>query len=401
MARVRGILLRLSDITTADVDNWTALAERATEPNAALDPRFLLPDRKISGNHLLVVAEEDGKWLGLVRVFPVDLAPTLPLRTYGTLEPADLGPPFPLLDPARASDALAAIARTVRRRLRRGYIGLRGYPASGPLAQALQDVSRRPALHATVVASHIVPWVDVLPARAAPHERVHPAVTDPEYRSASTRKELRRYARRLVEAGGGPLTLHDASDDPEAIDRFVTMQASGWKGDREHGGYAVALDRERETAFRAKTEAFRESGDLIVLEMWAGDAHVYSHLYVVSGGVAMGILDAYQHEYGAYSTGKLGRTAVTTHMRGLQRLKALNPGHFYYGDDEAVKAFPDRREFVDVVIGVGIVPSLLCRLLPRTEASLRARAAVMAFSRGDALMMRAIGTLTRKPRPTP
>ncbi len=396
---MRARLLRLAEVSDDEWERWAALAERAAEPNAALDPRFLRPDRESSGGQLLVVAEEDDEWLGLVRVFSTNVSATLPIASYGTLEPSDLGPPYPLLDRAHAAEALTVIARGVRRLLHSGYLPLQGYPAFGPLAEAMQRLQRRPALGAIVVATNSAPWVDVHPGQYAPDERVFVAQTDPDHRSVSSRKELRRSARRLAEAGGGPLSLHDASDDPAAIDRFVAMQASGWKGDRDNGGYAVALDPERERAFRGKADAFRASGDLIVLELRAGTQLIYSHVYVVSGNVALGILDAYQHEYGRFSAGKLGRTAASAHLRHLPRLEAVNPGYYYYTDDEAMKVFPDRREFADIVVGVGVVPSLAVRLLPRAEKSPLLRKILIAMSRADRFAMRALNGLQRRLKP--
>ncbi|GAA2982174.1 hypothetical protein JOD63_002539 [Microbacterium terrae] len=394
---MRATLLRLSEVTDAEASRWAALAKRAAEPNAALDPRFLLPDRDTSGGHLLVVAEEDGEWFGLLRVFPIDTAATFGVTTFGTLEPSELGPPFPLLDRSRSGDALTAIAWGIRRLLRGGYLALRGYPATGPLAEALEAARSRTGMGALVVATRTTPWVDVHPMPdSSPTEHVYSAQVDPDYRSVGTRKELRRNARRLTEATGGPLTLRDASDDPAAIDRFIAMQASGWKGDGDRGGYAVALDADRERAFRDKMRAFAATGDLILLELWGGTQHVYSHVYVVSEGVAVGVLDAYQHEYARYSTGKLGRTAVTAHLRHSGRLQAMNPGYYYDGDEEAVRAYPDRRDFDDVVIGVGAVPALAVRLLPRADASKTAQRMFTLLSRADRLVLRVVDRVNRR-----
>jgi hypothetical protein len=120
---------------------------------------------------------------------------------------------------------------------------------------------------------------------------------------------------------------------------------------------------------------------------------------VVSGNVALGILDAYQHEYGRFSAGKLGRTAASAHLRHLPRLEAVNPGYYYYTDDEAMKVFPDRREFADIVVGVGVVPSLAVRLLPRAEKSPLLRKILIAMSRADRFAMRALNGLQRRLKP--
>jgi len=396
---VRARLLRLADVTPAEWVRWQDLSERAAEANLAFDPRFLSPDQGSDGEdeYLFVVAEEDDQWFGVLRVFAMEAPPSLGVPTYGTWDPPLFGASHPLLDRSRAADALGAIARAARRELRSGFIPLRGYPASGPLADALQTARRRRTLDAVVVASHAAAWVDVTADASLPPggPREFPADLDPVYRSTNTRRMLRRHARRLAETAHGPLVLRDASEDLAAIDRFVQMQASGWKGDSEQGGTAVALDARGERVFREKIEAFRASGDLIVLELWAATTCVYSTVVLVVGNVAMPFLDAYQHEFRDFSAGTLGRTAVNAHLRRLQRLVAVNPGIYDYYD-EAAKTYPDRREFVDVVLGVGVVPSRAVRLLPRADTSPRMRGLLRGLARGDRLGMRALGAARRR-----
>lgn len=394
---MRPKLLRLADLTESDYARWSDLTERAAEANVALDPRFVAPDRGgPEGEHLLLVAEEDDAWLGLLRVFQTDAPTDLSLHGYGTWDPPVAGPCHPVLDRDRAADALATIARGVRRLLRSGYLTLRGYPASGPLADALAAVDR-PGIHTRVLASHSAAWVykvaDAVPPPA--DEVVLPADIEPAYRSYGSRRVLRTSARRLVEAAGGPLSLHDATADPTAIDRFIAVQASGWKGDHDQGGTALALDDRAEKAFREKVEAFRGSGDLRVLELWAGAHCVYTTVIFVAGGVAVGYLDAYQHEFGQFSPGSLARTAVCSHLRTVPGIEAMNPG-IYDQYPEASKIYPDRREFLDVVIGVGLVPSTVVRKLTRAEHSPTARKTLTALNRADRFVMRGIGAVRRR-----
>ncbi len=402
---VRAMLLRLAEVTEADWACWRALAERASEPNLALDPRFLTPEQGSGGDvdYLFVVAEEDGEWFGLLRVFAMDVSSTMSIPTYGTWDPPLFGASHPLLDHSRTVDALAAIARGIRRHLRGGFLILRGYPASGPLAEALQEIRRRPVLDAIIIGSHAAAWAEVTSyhAGSATDTNTFPARIDPDHHGSDTRKKLRRAARRLAEAGGGPLTLRDASDDPTAIDRFIAMQASGWKGDRERGGTAVALEAPVELKFREKVAAFRADGDLIILELWAGEQCVYASVYLVTGAIAEGFLDAYQHEFGDFSAGKLGRTAAYAHLAESHRkppLVAVSPGIYDYYPDAAT-IYPDRREFLDVVIGVGIVPSLIVRVLPRAEASPPARKVFLALARADQFAMRVVGAARRRLKP--
>jgi hypothetical protein len=370
-AELRAKILRLSEITGDDWERWQRLAARATmDPNPELDPRSIAPEQHADGARqmLLAIAEEGDEWFGIVRLWPHLQTPILGADTYGTPSPGLVGPSHPLLDPGRAADALAVIARGASRALNFRYLALSAYPATGYLASALKAVQRRPGFGVGIVTSHEAAWVHVSPETMDPAlvKQGLPAQIAPSFRSRSTRKVLRRDARSLEAAAGGQLVLRDVSDDPAAVSRFIGIQASGWKGDAERGGLAVALTDE--TAFRLRIDAFRSSGDLIILELWAGDIPVYSQVVLVEGRVGILYLDAYQHEFAEYSTGTLGRTAVCAHLMSLSRLTDVHPG-IYDAYPESTGIYPHRRGFDDVVIGVGLIPAVIARLLSRAHTA--------------------------------
>lgn len=395
---MRPKLLRLAEVTEADYARWSELSGRAAEPNAALDPRYLAPDRDgEEGGHLLLIAEEGDRWLGLLRVFPTEGPGDLGFRGFGTLDPPVAGPCHPLLDRDHAAEALATIVRGIRPLLHSGYLILRGYPATGPLATALSAIESDRNAQARVVATHAAAWAYPASEATPPAvgQLVFDAVVEPDFRSYSSRRVLRTSARRLSEAAGGPLTLHDASADPEAIERFLSMQASGWKGDQDRGGTAVALDGRTEQAFRDKVDSFRESGGARFFELWAGPECVYSTIIFVVGGVAVGYLDAYEQKYGRFSAGSLARTAVVCHLRTVPGIDGMNPG-IYDQYPEAAKIYPDRREFLDVVIGVGMVPSAVVRMSPQKGRSALTRRILDFGDRADRAAMRATTSLRRR-----
>ncbi|WP_258934120.1 GNAT family N-acetyltransferase [Nesterenkonia pannonica] len=83
--------------------------------------------------------------------------------------------------------------------------------------------------------------------------------------SSSSRKNLRRLARKLERDEGG-LEMVEESEDPEAITRFLRLQNAGWKGDAAQDGKSferTGLD----AWFRDVTDSFRADGRLSVLSL--------------------------------------------------------------------------------------------------------------------------------------
>ena len=84
-----------------------------------------------------------------------------------------------------------------------------------------------------------------------------------ENHSSKYRSEIRRRRRRLEEILGGPLQFLDRSDTG-AVDEFIRLEASGWKG-QDGGAYAKRPDADKR--FRALCHNFAALGRLHLLSL--------------------------------------------------------------------------------------------------------------------------------------
>lgn len=399
-------LLPLSAVTPADAVAWRRLADTAVEPNVYLDPRFLLPARHRgdeAADLRLVVVQERGEWLALLAVTTKQIGPGVPVRaatTGGTFMTTHSDRHHPLVRIGRETEALHALLRGITDVGLPGLVQLQHFPADGPLADALATVvgatsmrayerSRVEAACATRGSAARTLRVEEAGAAGARTAPVPAVVVDPPLHSAhmgsGRRKDVRRRARALARAAGGPLELHDVSADPDADDAFLAMQAQGWKGDTVQGGAAVALDPHARSWFRDVVDGFRRDGDALVLRLDAGGTTQWTGYSLRSGGTYFGFLDAYREEHRQLSPGALGRLAEISYLFAATDAPALDPA-FDARYVTGAQLYPDRRTYADVLVSTrGLVAHTAVRAAPVARRfGLGARAAALPLAPGYA-----------------
>jgi hypothetical protein len=202
----------------AIADEWRALSARAREPNVFYDPAFALAAAPVFGGGVgagLV-------WLGarLVGFFPARIEP----RRYGFYVPVLVGwtHPYaplgtPLVAGEVAEEAIIAWLEHLGDNVEMpGLFLLPLLPENGPFAAALNSAigKRRHGWFGRHQRALLAP-----PDRRNYLERAT---------SGRTRKEWRRQRRRLEEKGA--LSLVTTGADAAALDDFLALEASGWKG---------------------------------------------------------------------------------------------------------------------------------------------------------------------------
>ena len=368
-------LLRLADVTSTDAQAWQRLADAALLPNMCLDPRFLVPARHRGAEMdeiRVLVVQEGGEWLGALALTTKRVAPRVPVRaltTGGAFMTRACDRHHPLVRRERAAEALDALLRGTTTAGLPGLALLRRFPAEGPLADVLVEVTDRRRMLVHEKARDVGAWAPreafgVLDVPvAADGVLVDPPLSTDHLRADDARN-VRRVCRGLARELGGPLELHDESADPAVVDRFVALQAAGWKGDAARGGAALGLDPVEERWFRESVAAFRHDGDLAVLRLSAGGTTVWTGYQVRSGGAWFGMLDAYDERFRRFSPGSVGRLATLTYLLGTTDAPFVDPGfssHYAVG----TRIWPAARPQVDLLVSTrGLAAHTVLRAAP-------------------------------------
>jgi CelD/BcsL family acetyltransferase involved in cellulose biosynthesis len=262
---VRAELLALADVDGAALAHWRELVEQASEPNPFFDPDFVRPAAMAVGARVaLLVARDDDGWTGCL---PVQRAMRsrswgyVPLRglvawthRYGFLG-------TPLLRKGSETRAAQALVQAGRAH---GILGFDLLRPEGPVADALRAAdslttfaeSDRAGLHRTA---------DTLSGTST-----HSGTGTWSLRmNGKRRRDLLRRRRRLSEAVGAEVETVDLAGDPAAVDRFLSLEASGWKAQK---GTALRSDPAHTAFFQQVCDAFAARGCLQLLSLQAGGA---------------------------------------------------------------------------------------------------------------------------------
>ncbi|HET7755065.1 MAG TPA: GNAT family N-acetyltransferase [Anaeromyxobacteraceae bacterium] len=127
---------------------------------------------------------------------------------------------------------------------------------------------------------------------------------DPERRlSSKFVANLRRRLRRLCEQGDVAVRRTDSRDGLEAaLERFLLLEASGWKGKR---GTAIALDPRLASFYTRIARAAADGGWLAMRELTVGGKPIAMHLGLRYRGVYSLPKPAYDEAHAACSPGQL------------------------------------------------------------------------------------------------
>lgn len=256
---------------------WSDLAARALERNVFCEPAFALA----VAAHLPEARRIEVAlvWAGGSRA-PGDLVGVFPMvRSRGprVLAALRLWRPHlgaqgtPLVDRARATAVLAAFLALARERGHPAVMAPMG-PQDGPFAQALADVAQRTGRRHWCLDAH---------ARAMlPGGTAHEAGIDAAL-GGKKAKDLRRQLRRLADLGEVGFTYAETPEAVrEAIGRFLTLEASGWKGRR---GTALRDDAGAVAFLDTMTGALAADGRCRVALLMVGQQAVAAGIVLTAG----------------------------------------------------------------------------------------------------------------------
>jgi CelD/BcsL family acetyltransferase involved in cellulose biosynthesis len=259
-------------LTAVAASQWRELAERALEPNGYYLPGWALAVNAFSHGRTGVSAlsawsaaslPQDGaaRLIGLMPAISIWRACKIPLPAlvsadpYGTLC-------TPLLDRDSANDAVAELMLKARKAGAHALI-LRDVSLDGAVMKAFADVLRHSGMHPRVLRSRLRAGLD---ATRDAEELLRDALGPKKL------KELRRQRNRLAEHGAVQFDVARTPDGvASAIETFLTLEASGWKGKR---GTALLQDDGDAGFVRRATVALAATGQCEIVTLRAGDTPV-------------------------------------------------------------------------------------------------------------------------------
>ena len=256
-------LLPLADVA---VSQWRALADRAIEPNGYYLPGWELAVNAFASGRTgasALVARSDSasdgatRMIGLMPVISLSRAYKIPLpalvsaHPYGTLC-------TPTLDREQAQDAAVRLLQQARQTGAHALI-LREVSLDGATMKAFEAALRQDGLRPRVLQSHQRASLD---ATRAADELLHDAL------GGKKLKELRRQRHRLAEHGAiGFDVARTREQVAAALETFLKLEASGWKGKR---GTALMQDAGDAAFIRRAAPALAESGQCEIVTLTAG-----------------------------------------------------------------------------------------------------------------------------------
>jgi CelD/BcsL family acetyltransferase involved in cellulose biosynthesis len=278
---------------------WADLVNRAIEPNAFLEPGFLIPLVQHCGNKTKIGflltwtgtrMDPRHKLLGLL---PLSLPFALPsLFARGASHKyAPLG--TPLFDKDQGNEALRQMVGW----LRQHHPGLTGLMLTHLPKQGLAFAML--SRHATASQNRLYLFNEC--ERAALARTMAPANQPRNLISGKRRKEYRRQRRRLSESGEiSYRSIRDPAQIRQVAEEFLSLEARGWKGARKTALLMASSDA---TFFRAMTRSMALEGKCHIDSLDVDGTPVAMGVILESGGKAFYWKTAYDERLAAFSPG--------------------------------------------------------------------------------------------------
>ncbi len=357
---MRGRLIRLTDLGETELSSWRALARRSVEPNPFFEPEHLLAGGRHLAKHaelMVVVAEDDGEMHGCL--------PLRRLRSWrGLPRPVVSTRPFlmplcmPLLDADRGLDAMREIlrfSRDDRSGAIPGLLAMEYLPAGGMVASMVDT-----AIDELGMARYVVErWERPVLHRHDGQLSLAPTMSKERVR------QIKRRDRRLADELGQPTVVFDRADDVEAVNDFLTIEASGWKGSGDGG----ALARWGDTAsyFRDTCAHFAQDGRLHLLALGHPGLAVAMQCAVRADGVFFLFKTGYDEQYARFAPGvqiQIAAVDEANKMPGVECVDSCaDPGNEFL-----LSLMPDRSALSSSLLALrGRTDELVVRMLPRAR----------------------------------
>jgi CelD/BcsL family acetyltransferase involved in cellulose biosynthesis len=330
-------ILRYRESLAAIVAPWEDLAAHAIEPNPFYEPWILLPALSAQGEgegFRCISIWDEGRLIGL---FPFERRRRfkgLPVTTLTSWRHSAYLLCTPLVRVDAAAECLRALVQWAVSEA--SVLELLYVPASGPFDEAL-----RASVRTLVRTARFARALLVKGANAETYME--------EALSGQLRRQLRRNERRLREQGMVTINVGPGGDIGDEIERFLELEASGWKG--REGGALAASPANLEFGRTVLREAHRR-GRLHMVGLDCGDRPIARRCSLLAGVGSYAFKTAYDEDFAEYSPGVL---AEALSLREFHRLPGVQWMDSYSEPGNAMvnRMWKDRRAMQSVAIAAG------------------------------------------------
>lgn len=305
-ARIHDSSAPLVPLTAVDPVQWQALSARAIEPNGYYLPAWELAVSatargRTGAEALRTFDTTTARLIGLMPVVSLWRACKIPLpalvsaHPYGTLC-------SPLLDRDAAGDAAAHLLDQARQSGAHALI-LQDVALDGAAMRALTETLRRDGLEPRVLGSYVRACLD---ATQDGETLLRDAL------GTKKLKELRRQRHRLAEHGPVAFDVtRTANDTGTALETFLQLESSGWKGQR---GTALIQHMGDATFIRRAVPALAETGHCEIITLRAGATPVAAGIVLRHQDRAFFFKLGVDEHFAKYSPGVQLTLELTRHL---------------------------------------------------------------------------------------
>ena len=346
-------------------DLWEDLAQAAIEPNVFFEPWLALPalehfDRMAEAEFVLVFGRPDGFLSGpemLCGLFPLTRKPRykglpIPLLKSWSYPECSLSTPLIRADRARAS-ITAFFDWLAEDPAAKGLVEFDGVTGDGPFAAVLMDYLDQSRRHPYII---------------APFDRafLRKGKSADAYLKAGIsrrgRQNLRRRERRLAELGRLEFVELGSDDNIDSwVDRFVDLEARGWKG---RTGVAMARRDVARSVFVTAIRSAFQRRRLLMTSLRLNGMDIALRISLLAPPGSFALKTTYDEAFSRYSPGTLLEIANIRQFHTRDDLQWMDScagtNNFMMNH-----LWIDRRSMASILIGDGLSPGgLIVRALP-------------------------------------
>jgi CelD/BcsL family acetyltransferase involved in cellulose biosynthesis len=339
-------IVKLGSLSASDEQSWRDLADRVLEPNPYFEPDFLsLSCRHFPGyaKTALVIAEEGDAFKGILPLVNVERR-RIPPRMVARSRDYPTGVSSlctPLVDSACVDQATTALLHGLEDAAKHeGWPGIFSFDRigdDGPVAESIRRMAGNLGYPVFVKET----WVRGTVTRTGRWD--NPV-------DGHRRREIGRRRRLLAKEAGAEVTVVERSSDPSALDDFLRMEASGYKG--KEGGLAFSRTPETAAWFREWRDRWAKAGRLVMLALNVGDVPIAMQCFVRAGPGFFCFRIAFDEEYARYFPGAMLLSSALEFLRDETDAQWVDScsdpnNEFFLG------MLPERRRLSMLLIGTG------------------------------------------------